>query len=210
MKILIDENDNLISAKKQFQPETILENIESVLHSTGRVIKTIKFNNKEIEAEDLQKKFVEKAPEASDVLSIETSDLKDHLSVLLDAIGRGLDDAEEQAVEIADKYMDVNNQESLKNLNEWCGNIGDLLENILGMISVFNVDVNGLSMGEKDFSSALGDIQEYLQNVHDAMEKDDDTRVSDLMEFELSGSVRDLKDILPALKKRMIEVLDAS
>ena len=210
MKILIDQNENLISAKKSFNPESILSNIESTLHSSGKIITSFTFNGQPFEFEDLQNKFTASAPLASDVLEITTAELKDHLSTLLDAIARGLDDAEEQAVTIADRYLERNNKASLENLTDWSNNILGLVANIQTFIAIFNVDISDIKIGKQKFEAGLENINKFLTEVNNAMESGDKTRVSDIMEFELAGLIRDLKDILPNLKERMTVVLESA
>ena len=209
MKIIIDEQDDLVSVKEGELASVITDKIEPLLYSSGKVIQKINFNEEDIDIENIESSCAKKKFSESDVLNIKTNPLKDQLFLILDNVATCLDKAEEDAIEISENILKTDNKDSLNKLASWCGDISDLIQNIDSFLSAFSVDIKGLKLNNKNFNESIKDITGFLDEINKALENNDKTTIADLIEFEVSPIVVGLKEILPLFKKRLDEVFDA-
>jgi len=206
MKVIIDEQDDLISVKEGELTSIIVDKIEPLLYSSGKVIQEIKFNDEYLNLEDIEASCADKNYKDSDTLNIKTNPLKDQLLLILENIGGCLDKAEEDAIEISENILKTDNKEALNKLATWCGDISDLIANIDSFLSTFSVNIEGLKINGKDFQESIKDITGFLDEINTALENNDKTTIADLIEFEVSPIVIGLKEILPLFKERLDEV----
>ena len=205
MKILIDGQEGLISHSDSFNPKTLLDTIEATLHSSGKTIASASFNGSVIE--NSENFFDDTTPTSDDILSVECGSLKDHFIQLFNSVELSLDDAEEKAISIADRFLNVDNNEALGELSSWSSDVYGLIENIIQFIKIFNVDTTPITIGNAPFITVLEEITGFCSDVNRAIENDDRSNVSDLLEFDIASRITSLKETFPHFKARINEVL---
>lgn len=206
MKIIIDQQDDLIQLKEDYNPTNICEQIESTLHSSGKVIQNSYLNDEKLSLEVIQEKINQNA-HADWNIKIETGSLREHLFGILDDISSSLNKTEEETISISEEFLNIDPSKALDRLANWCTDIHGLVQNIVSMIKLFRIDVSELQISSKPFNQSLEEIQNFLQEINNAIEKDDRTTIADLLEFEISSLITGLKDIFPTFKSRLQEVL---
>jgi hypothetical protein len=208
MKVIIDKQDDLVSIKEGELSGVITEKIEPLLYSSGKIISEINFNNEQLDIENIAGSCPQKEFNENDILNITTQPLKDHLFVVIDNIAAGISKAEEDSIEISENLLKANNQDALKSLSDWCGDIAELIQNIDTFIATFKVNINGLKINNKEFAECLKEVSSFLDEINTALENNDKTTIADLIEFEVSPIVAGIKDILPIFKTRLEEVFN--
>ena len=208
MKIIIDSQDDLISIKEGNLSNTILEQIEPLLYSSGKMIEEISFNEESLDEEDIETTCAEKNFTDSDVLTIKTKPLLDHLLLIIDSIDSCLVKAEEDAIEIAENILKTDNTDAMNKLAEWSGEISELIINLDNFLRTFNIDLQGFKLNNKEFNEAIQEVSGFLNEINSAIEGSDKTTIADLIEFEVSPIITGLKELMPIFKTRLKDVFE--
>ncbi|MBF0198798.1 MAG: hypothetical protein HQL32_13870 [Planctomycetes bacterium] len=209
MNILIDGQSDLLNTKEGYDKENLLTSIESILHSSGRTIAEIRFNGQDINLDEADQYFQSITPHSDAILEIKTGDLQEYLKQLVDTIESYLGTTEAKALDISEKLLMKNNDGAFEEIGQWSGEFMSLINNLLEFIEVFNIPQENLVIGSDSFEEGIAKIQTFLEKINDGIKSENHTAVSELMEFDISSFISDLRAIFPALKHRLEEVFSA-
>ena len=201
MKIIIDGQDDLLQVQANFKIAGFANQLDATLYSSGRVIQKIELDENECQLEELEDKLQVSKNQASN-LSIETAPLKDHLTQSLVAMEKGMDELEEQAIEISDQML-REGQLGMSELAVWAGDLGQMANNIKQFIQMFQIDESQLKIGSLSFEQGMQKLMSFTSAIIGSLQQEKKMAISDLLQFEISTLITDLKTLFPILIKEL-------
>lgn len=196
----------MIVARQDGDPAQLLQQVLDSLAASGRALSSLRWNGQELEIEDLEQVWEKKAPTGKDLLEVGTEPFVDQLTDLLDALESGLGTMEEDLIDIADHLLRRDNRESLEKLSLWCSEMQQVFTNVQEARRVLGIDLSGVKLNDKDFDEGVSDFQQHLDAIVQAMTQGDRSATADLLEFEITQSLQELKSVFPLLKRRAQEI----
>jgi len=202
LKLLIDGQDDLLQINSEYQSEGFVARLDATLHSSGRVIGKAFLNQSEIDLETLQDKIIEGLDDQN-VISIETISLKDNLRNGLNAVIEGLNQLEDQALEISDQML-RSGKLGMTELSVWAGDLAHMGTNINRFIHMFKISEQDLRLGDLSYKEGMAKMRYITSQIIGAIQNHKNLNISDLLQFEIAALISDLKNMIPTL----IEELD--
>lgn len=199
MKVLINGEDGLIQVRENPTAE-VFDQIEQTIYSAGLAITEMKLDGEKGEVADFKARFEGMENLDSSLLEIQTIPLKDHIMTLIEHLDSGLQGAEENVIEIAEKHIQ-SNEESADVISTWCTEFGGLLAVLLQLQRTFGINLEDRNLAGKPYVQAVKELEQHLSESLEKMENGDRTAVADLFEFEISPIISGLRELLPTIRE---------
>lgn len=205
MKIIIDGQDDLLQVSDDLNISGFAEQLDSTIFSSGRVIHKLQLDQQDLDIDQLEESM-QKISLTDACLNIETIGLKEHLKQTLTSMQQGMDELEEQALEISDQML-REGQLGMSELSVWAGDLGNMANNLRQLIQMFQIDHNDLKIGELSFEEGIQKLKKFTTLVIGALQQNKKVAVSDILQFKIADLIADLKGLFPVLIERVDQKL---
>jgi hypothetical protein len=205
LKIIIDGQDDLLQVNDNLNILGFAEQLDSTLYSSGRVIQKIELGQQELQLDQLEETLLKSSLKDS-CLNIETVSLQEHLKLSLLSMQQGIEELENQAIEISDQML-REGQLGMNELAVWAGDLGNMANNIRQLIQMFQIDQNDLKIGNLSFDAGLNKLKQFTTLVIGALQQNKKVAISDILQFKIADLVADFKSIFPILIERVEQKL---
>lgn len=202
LKITIDGKSDLIQLAENYETQGLVDKIDSTIWSSGRVPDQFFLNDVELTSEELQEKL-DAGVQAKDELKIQTSGLKSFLKKTLLSTQEGVDELQEEAIELSDKML-REGQLGLSELAVWAGDLAQMAANLQKLIHMFQIPVEDIKIGNLSFVEGMLKLQKFTTLIIGSLNEGKKVNISDILQFQMADLLTDLKNIFPSL----IEHLD--
>lgn len=205
MKIIIDGQDDLLQVNDNLNISGFAEQLDSTIYSSGRVIHKLELDQQEVELEQLEELMANSALQDS-CINIETIGLKQHLKNSLKAMQQGIDELEEQAIDISDQML-REGKLGMSELSVWAGDLGNMANNIQQLMQMFQIDHSDLNIGSLSFEDGMNKLKKFTILVIGALQQNKKLAISDILQFKIADLIADFKSIFPVLIEKVEQKL---
>lgn len=206
LNITIDGQNDLLQVSDNFKSEGFTELLDSTLFSSGRVPTQFRLNEVEMDIDTLQETINQGISKDAE-LKIETTSLKGYLQQNLRDMMSGIEEIENQAIEISDQMLREGNL-GLTELSVWAGDLAQMASNLKTFIHMFQMPTDQLRMGEKTFEEGIARLRHFTSLIIGSLQTGKKVNISDILQYDLAELVSELKGLFPTLITHLDSKLD--
>jgi hypothetical protein len=205
LKILIDGQSDLLSLNPGASGAGLLDHIDGLITSSGRVTKTLTYNGNLVEPETLQQTWDQQTPQGQ--LDVETVSLRAHLLGHLNDLGAGIGQSEENLSSISEGLTQLNSSGAEGQLAQWCIDISSTCGNLGDMANLLNIDIKELIIDGESLAQLLHRIIGHCDILTQQLKAQQKVACADLIECDIAPEMPKLKKALDTFCEAVENIL---
>ena len=193
MKIFINDEELDFTLENEKTCGDILNQLEIEFEKNNGTIFSIKINDKEIGAEEIETisaKPIEEI-EKINIVSIFASDIIQTFKTLCPKIEEINKDFEDLPI-----YLQGTNQGKIPGILTKFADIFDNLCNVISLTPLFPESFNNIKIDDKNFSDFIKEFSPFLADFENAIKENDTVTIGDIAEYEIKPRFESLINVI--------------
>lgn len=201
MQIIIDDvSVELDLPKKDVSLRSVITETEEYLFSVGKVAVGLTLNGQELTEEQVNAD-VDKTATDQDILHFAVLDITDYILGNLDAAMNANDTLKERLLTFSEEILSATQPSEKEAL---VSEFTQFFDFWLSCNQIISEEVSQVKFGQKSFHDYISLLQSLLEEIVEAMEKNDFVLAADLLQYEVVSALDDLPSSIEQLKKILL------